>query len=214
MQAHKLILLIGTLGLALMASACDISTPSELNTSKLKVKDQMITETLSAEHVDQSRVVAIARKALRNGNGEVTLTIPYVQGGAVRAEDIGAEYKNAFAAQGVTHVTVAPVAMTDSRDTDKIVASYQSVVAEQADECSRIPGYQGPGNMENYNGYQYGCETQASLAKMIADPTDLLGKQNPSEADSRRNGAIIEPYTLGTPNQPLKGMSASSIGTQ
>jgi type IV pilus biogenesis protein CpaD/CtpE len=92
--------------------------------------------------------------------------------------------------------------------------SYQALVAQQADECGRIPGYQGTESMDNFDSYQYGCETQATLSQMINDPADLLGRQNPPDANSRRNGANIEPYMLGTPNPPLKGMSASTIGTQ
>jgi pilus biogenesis lipoprotein CpaD len=214
MQSYKLILLVGTLGFALTVSACDVTTPSDVNTSKLKVKDQVITETLSADHVDLKHVAAIAQKVTRNGNGEVDLTIPYLQGGMVRAEDLGTAYKDAFARQHVSHVSVALVAMTGSQDADSIVASYQVLTAQQAEGCGRIPGYQGPEDMDNYDGYQYGCETQANLAKEIADPTDLLGKENPTEANSRRNGAIIEPYMLGTPNTPLKGMSASDVGKQ
>ena len=214
MQAYKLILLLGTLGFALTLSACDVTTPSDINTSKLKIKDQIVAETLSASQVDLKSVAAIAPKVLRNGNRELTLTVPYLPGGEAWARDLGEAYGNAFVKQGVRHVSVALLAMTDPQDTKKIVATYQALVAKQAEDCSRIPGYQGPVGMDNYNGYQYGCETQGQLARMIADPTDLLGKKAPSEADSRRNGAIIEPYMAGTPNQPLQGMSASSIGAQ
>ena len=212
MQAHKLILLAGTLGIALMASACDLTTPSQMNTSKLKIKEHVVTETLSADHVDLARVAATAQNVLRNGDKDVTLTIPYLPGGVAKAGDIGAAYKSAFAAQGVTHFSVALVVMTDRQDAEKAVVSYQSQVAMQSGDCVRIPGYQGTEDMDNYGDYQYGCETQAQLGKMVHDPSDLLGKENPPEADSRRNGAIIDPYQAGTPNQPLKGMSASSIG--
>lgn len=215
MQAYRLILVVGTLGALLMASACtpDITTPSDINTSGLKVKDQTVTETFNADHVDLKHVAATARKVLRNGNREVSMTIPYLPpGGEARASDLGAAYKDAFAAQGVTHVSVALVAMTDSEEADKAVVSYQALVAQQADDCSRLPGYQGTESMDNFGTYQYGCETQAALSQMIDDPSDLLGKQNAPAANSRRNGANIEPYMLGTANQPMQGMSASSIG--
>jgi len=214
MQAYKLILLLGTMGFGLMVSACDVTTPSDVNVSKLKVKDQIITETIGTNAVDLKRVALISRKVLRNGNGDVTLTIPYTQGGAIRAGDLGTAYKNAFAAQGVTHVTVALVAMADNQDTDHAVVSFRGLVAKQAEDCGRIPGYQGTEDMDNYDGYQYGCETQGDMARMIDDPSDLMGQENAPEANSRRNGAIIEPYTVGTPNQPLKGMSASDVGKQ
>ena len=214
MQAYKLILLVGTLGISLMVSACDLTTPSEVNTTKLKVQDKMVTEMLSADHVDMAHVSSTARNVIRSGNGDVTMTIPYLPGGVVKAGDLGTAYKSAFAAQGVTHFSIALVAMKDGQDTNNAVVSYQSSVAAQADNCGRIPGYQGTETMDNFDDYKYGCETQAQLGKMVYDPSDLLGKTNPPDANSRRNGAIIDPYQAGTPNQPLKGMSASDIGKQ
>lgn len=214
MQTYRLILLVGMLGVLLMASACtpDITTPSDVNISGLKVKDKTVTELYSTDQVDLKHVAATARNVLRNGNKDVTLNIPYLPGGETRARDLGAAYKDAFAAQGVTHVSVALVAMTDSEDAGTAVVSYQALVAQQADGCGRMPGYQGTETMDGFDSYQYGCETQAAFSQMIDDPSDLLGNQNPPEANSRRDGAIIEPYMAGTPNAPLKGMSASSIG--
>ena len=212
MQIYRLILLVGTLGFALMASACNVTTPSQVNTTKMKVKDQMVTETLSTDHVDLAHVAATSRNILRNDNEEVAMTIPYLPGGEIRAGDLGAAYKHAFEAQGVTHLSVALVAITDSQYAGKAVVSYQALVAVQPNDCMRIPGYQGTESLDNFDSYQYGCEMQLELSEMIDDPSDLLGKLNPPDANSRRNGAITDPYQAGTPNQPLQGMSASSIG--
>jgi len=55
---------------------------------------------------------------------------------------------------------------------------------------------------------------QSNISKMINNPSDLLGTQPVTEADSSRNGAIIDPYMTGKPNQPLKGLQASGIGGQ
>jgi type IV pilus biogenesis protein CpaD/CtpE len=213
MRIHRLIVLGGALGIMLMASACDLTTPSQVNTAKIKVKDKTITEVYSVDHVDLKHVAATARIVLRNGNKEVTMTVPYLPGGGGRAGDLAEAYKAAFAAQGVTHFSAELVAMTDSQDTDKAVVSYETQVAEQPESCSRIPGFAGADSMDDYNDYQYGCETETNLSRMIDDPTDLLGKANPPEANSRRNGPITDPYQSGTPNSPMKGMQASSIGT-
>ena len=212
MQAYKLILLAGALSVTLMISACDPTTPSQVNLSKLHVKDQTVTETYSADHVDLAQVNATADKVLRNGNKDVALTIPYPPGGASAAANMGAAYKRAFAAQGATHVSVALVAMTDSQDADKAVVSHQVLAAVQPGDCGRIPGYQGTDTLDSVEQYQFGCEMQAATGKMIADPSDLLGKAPPSEADSRRNGLIVDPYETAIPNKPIGGMSASSVG--
>lgn len=213
MQTYRLILLMGALGVALATSACDPTTPSEVTATKMQVKDQVITETLSAGHADLTRVPTIAQNILRNGsNVDVTLTVPYISGGYTGAARLGSAYKKAFVKEGVTNFSVALVEMTDSKDTGKAVLSWQGLVASQPDDCGRMPGAgnEGTGNLEDAQGYHYGCETQANIGKMIADPSDLLGKAPNAQADSRRNGTIIEPYEAGKPNQKIGGMSAST----
>ena len=212
MQANRLILLAGTVSIALMVSACDISTPSQVLTAKLAIKNEMVTEIFPSDHVDSSHVEVTARKIMRNGNHDVVMTIPYLPGHGAAAANLGAAYKNAFALQGVTHFTVALVVMNGTEDAGLPVVSYHAAVASQQGGCTRIPGYEGSDNMDEADRYRFGCETQAEFGKMVADPADLLGRAPSSEADSRRNGIIIDPYQAGTPNQPLKGMSASSIG--
>ena len=218
MQAYRLILLVGTLGVALAVSACNdesylnLTTPSQVNTGKMEVKDQMATETLSADHIDQKGVVTVAQHILRNGNEDVTLTIPYLPDGKAQAGYLGAVYQHAFEEQGLTHSSVNMVPVTDSQYAKNVLVSYKTLVASQPKDCGRIPGYQGTETLEGFGDYRYGCEVNATISKMVDDPADLLGKTNPPEANSRRNGAIIDPYQAGTPNQPIKGMQASTVG--
>jgi len=100
MQADKLILLAGVLGLSFATSGCtsglDMSTPSQVNTGKIQVKEQEITETLAADHIDASSVAASAGRILQGNGKNITLTIPYRQGGYVNAVKIGNSYKTAF----------------------------------------------------------------------------------------------------------------------
>jgi type IV pilus biogenesis protein CpaD/CtpE len=201
------------MGFALMTSACDPSTPSEVSAAKIQVRDRAVTEILTTDHVDKASVQAIAAKILHNGDKvDVTLTVPYLSSGYAAAVKLGNAYKSAFAKEGVTHFSVALVQMTDSKDTGKAVVSYQGLVASQPDGCKLLPGsgHQGTGTMEDAQGYQYGCETQANLSKMIADPSDLLGKSPVTAADSNRNGPLAETFLSGKPNGAMGGMSASS----
>ncbi len=212
MQAYRLVFLAGLLGMALSLSACDVSTPSQIQTGKIRVKEQMVTEALDAGHIDQARVSVISRDILRNGKGEVSLTVPYLSGGEYSAREISTSYQEAFQTQGVRHVSVALVPVTERQYADKAVLAYRAMTAIPASDCTRIPGYQGTDNIEELDRYRIGCETQAATARMVVDPTDMLGKAGTQDRDSRRSGAIIEPYSSGVPNQPLKGMQASKVG--
>ena len=212
MQAYRLVSLAGILGVSLLLSACNPTTPSQISTGKMRVREQMVTETLDVRHTETGRVNVIAQNILRNGKGAVTLTVPYTPGGEGDARQKAEAYTSAFAKDGVTNISIALVPVTDPHNADKAVIAYQAMVALPAAGCTRIPGYEGTGSLEDVDHYQFGCESQAMMSKMVVDPTDMLGKAGSQDNDSRRSGSIIDPYKAGTPNQPLKGMQASKIG--
>ncbi len=172
----------------------------------------MITKTINADHVDKNSVAVLSEDILHNGNADVSLTIPYLHGHYAAAVRLGKAYKSAFAAAGVTHLSVAPVIVNDLQDTRHAVVSYQGLVALPPASCTRLPGHDGATSMSDEESYQYGCATQMELSKMIADPSDLLGRKPRTQFDSRRNGQMVDPYMKGTQNKPLQGYQASNIG--
>ena len=214
MRAYRLISFAGLLGMMLSLAACDASTPSLVYTGKLRVREQMVVETLAADKLDSARVREISKNILKRGRSDVTITVPYATGGEPAAKKQGDSYKQAFEKQGVTHVSTVLVPVADSRDADEVIVGYEAVEAVSGNGCNRIPGYQGAENIEAVDQYRLGCETQAVLAKMVADPTDLLGKSSTHDGDSRRSSALMDPYMSGTANKPLEGMKASDIGTK
>jgi pilus biogenesis lipoprotein CpaD len=212
MQIKRLIVFAGMSGIAFALSACSPTTASQVEIGKMRVKEKMVTETLDMRHMDAAKVAILASDIVKNGRSDVSLTVPYLPGAAgAAARARGAEYKHAFTAQGVKNISVAFIPVSDRQYADNAVIAYVGIKAYAAEGCNRIPGYQGGATMDDMEGYSIGCETQAAMAKMIADPSDLLGKAGTPDGDSRRSGTIIEPYRAGTPNQPLKGMQASNI---
>ncbi len=214
MQAYRLKALAGALTVMMCLSACDAATPSQIHTGKIRVKEQMVTEALDAQ-LDLGRVKAIAHDFARNGNGEMVLTVPWFAGNRARqiaAEKQGRVFKSAFEKNGASPVSVATVPVFDKHHTQKVVVSYTALKALPPKDCRRLPGYLGGEDIKTTDQYRYGCDTQAFLSKMIADPSDLLGKDGGQEIDSRRGGATVEAYKAGTRNQPIQGMSASTVG--
>ncbi len=212
MRANRLIFLAGALGLVLMASACDPVIPSRVNTAEMRVRRQVITKTIDAQQLDENSVAVLSESILQNGNPEVSLTMPYMHGRYATAVKMGAAYRRAFAARGVTHFSVAPVIVDDLRDTRDAVLSYHGLVALPSASCTQMPGHEGATNLKDAETYQYGCATQIELGREIANPADLLGQAPRTQFNSRRNGAIIDNYMKGTPNKPLQGYQASNIG--
>ncbi|MFH1158896.1 MAG: CpaD family pilus assembly lipoprotein [Pseudomonadota bacterium] len=217
MRAYRLVSLAGILGAALVLSACDASLPSQVQTGKVRLREQIVTEVLDSSRVDPARVNVLADHVKRNGRGAVTLTVSWLSGDARRAhvaERQGDAYKKAFEKRGVSGVHVATVPVADERYVNKVVVAYQALVALPSGDCGRITGYQGADNLEAIDQYKFGCETQMAVSRMIVDPSDLMGKAGAQDNDSRRAGASVEAYKAGTPNTPMQGFQASSIGTQ
>jgi type IV pilus biogenesis protein CpaD/CtpE len=210
MHKHRLFLLAAVLGLA----ACSPHVPSQVNTGPMRVEKDMMTKTFSAERVDVAQVSAAAQEILSGNGTDPALTIPYMVGQEVTALQMETAYKTAFAAEGISGLSVSLVPVMSAQDADEAVLAWQVLKASAAPGCPRLPGYQGGDDLAEGQRYRFGCEMQASLSRMVADPSDLLGKTTADGGYSRRNGIIIDSYQGGTPQEPMQGFSASGIGGQ
>lgn len=217
MHAYKLVSLAGILSVALVLSACDASVPSQVQTGKIQLKEQVVTETLDSTRIDPARIDVLADHVKRNGKGDVTLTVSWLSGEASRestAKRQGNAYKRALEKRGIFDIHVVTVPVMNERYINKIVMVYRSLVAQPPDDCLRLIGYQGAENLEALEKYQFGCEMQMAVSRMIVEPSDLMGKDGAQDNDSRRAGASVENYKAGTPNKPMQGFQASSIGNK
>lgn len=217
MQRYRLMSMTGALCALLLLPACkaevlDLTSPSSVHTGKIKVKDEMVTGTLSASHVDAARVSATAHGILRSEGREATLTIPYLPGDEDHARKIGNDYRELFASEGVAKLTVDFISVKDPEIAKEAVIVYRALVAAPSAACKSLPGKNGGEIMQDAADYEFRCETQAVVSKMVSDPADLLGRSGSAEGDSRRAGTLQEHHASGTPNDPLKGMSASKVG--
>jgi pilus biogenesis lipoprotein CpaD len=213
-QKTCLIAVLLALSLPLLA-ACDVTAPSQVTTGKIRLSTQTKNIVLPAQAVDKAQVENIAADYARTGKGKVTVLVSYLDGNPVneiKARQRGNAYKNALQRSGLSTVEVNTVSVATPPDAGQAIISYHALTASAPKNCDRITGYQGGDTLDNMKKYPIGCETKSILSQMIADPSDLMGKAGTEKDDSRRAGATVETYKTGTPNQPLKGMQASTIG--
>ncbi len=214
-QMKKLFSMAGILTMALSMSACDMSTPSHLQVNKMVLREKAVAKSLEADHVDMAGVAVIAHDYTNRGKGAMVLNVPYeAHSDAAKkmAQGYGSSYQKAFIKSGVSDVSMVMVPVTDKNDAQKIVITYEALAALPADGCRRLPGHDGPDNMDAVDGYAFGCEMQLQMSKMIANPADLAGRAGVQDNDSRRSGPFTEPYKSGVPNKKIQGYSASGIG--
>jgi type IV pilus biogenesis protein CpaD/CtpE len=196
---------------ALLLSACDVTTPSQVHTGEIQVKDVMKTATVDPAHVSSESVEIISKDYAMNGTGPMRLVVPYQPRSPlekIAAEAEGARYQKAFAAKGVKDFRVSYTATVEPKA--MAVISYMALAAEPPRNCHHISAYYGAAAMKDTEGGQdIGCEIKSAQAQMIARPADLLGTAGVPQDDSRRQGTVVERYKAGTPNPALTGLSAS-----
>ncbi len=203
------------LSATLALSACNMTTPSQLKTGDIRVHTDMKTVALSAVQVDGHAVSQIAEDYRTNGRSQPRITMPYIAGqplSQVAAEKQAADYKRAFAAQGISEVKTDLVAVTDAAYSKTAVVSYNTRQALPPEDCRRITGYQGADTRSDVEKYGMGCEVKTAISRMIVRPDDLLGRDGTEPDDSSRQGAKVQDYKDGKKNEKLDGIQATTIG--
>lgn len=200
----------------LFLSACDVTTPSQVKTGKIELRQGMVTQSLDVRSIDRGTVTALARDYLANGDGPMRMTVAYPAGEMKQQLEIekrGAAYREAFAQNEVKDIRLDFVPVENPAYAGMAVVSYSALKAHAPSGCGRIPGYDGSGTLEQVDKYELGCETKRAMSLMVADTDDLLGVPGTGKAPARRHGAVIETYQDGTPNDRfIENMFASQIG--
>lgn len=204
--------LIGTCCLllaALSVGGCEMSTPSQVETSRIQVEDYMKTVLLPAHDVDMTRVDIAAGDYQRNSKSAPALVVPYLKsrkGGLQEAMRVGRAYRDAFAGFGVTGLRIDYAMTADDEGARNAILAYTATMAHPPKGCKRMPGARGADTRDTTLAYTMGCENDMYLAKMISRPADLIGVAGAPDSPSRREGPMMEGYMSGRTNPALTGL--------
>lgn len=200
-----------TLGLA----ACDVTMPSQVETSHMRLSEETRSIALDAAKPSDDTARRVAKDFRENGRGEQRLVVPYKGGDPLQetqARRHGKEWQAALARSGMPDVDAEYVAVSDTTLLGRAVLSYNVLTALPPEPCGqRLSGYKGGDTLEDMHTYRIGCETKTALSKMIVNPEDLKGRDGTEPGDSRRQGTVVERYMGGEGMEPLDGQTASNI---
>ncbi|MCK7614064.1 CpaD family pilus assembly protein [Roseibium sediminicola] len=134
----------------------------------------------------------------QHGNGSVEILVP--SGGANEAavHSVTPQIRKALQRGGVSgsRISTRTYSVTDASADAPIRLSYARMQAT-AGECGAWPSNIGGGFGENFDYENLGCATQANLATMVANPSDLLTPRASTPADQNRRAVVIENYRKG-----------------
>ena len=211
------------LSAAVLLSGCTSLVESDTWVNKagrVQVGEDQFTDTFETAKLNAATFHAIGDYYDRFGNGTMNVVVSYDPQSRIntraRAETALTNIKNNLIKNGVSDVNGALSAMNGSGDVSTTLISFSAITAEAPKGCGMMPGYNDPSedipNDTNIKApYGYGCTIETLLAKQVARPSDLMGRQGfETNADGRRAERVLSRgYYSDKPNAELDGEKAS-----
>lgn len=214
--------LVAIASLVLLAglTGCSVESESWMNQSRVEVTDDQFTDTIPTSEIDTGVINAIANYHYRYGNGPIAAVVSYDPRSKIntrgKAEAAAAKLRKGFAARGVKEFKVDVASSPATGDASTTLVSFPAVVANAPQDCGMMPGYNNPGDIQSDPGakaqYNFGCTIETLMARQVARPSDLLGKDGfETQSDGRRGERVLSTrgYYGDKPNEDLKGLTAT-----
>lgn len=211
---HDLVfLMVGLVALTLLA-ACEMTAPSHINASPIRVTAQTYSETMPATAFTPETAKLIGKDFRMQGQGPVDVTVVYGLNGTDKkamsdARRIGALLEQ----QGVGPVTLSTLPVNEKGRGYDLMLTFKRVKAHPPADCGGHPADDRAQISGNDNGrfesYRYGCGIDSYVAQQVARPRDLLGSDQMDSPDGSHYGNILKDYRDGKPAKDLKGQTAS-----
>ncbi|MEM9633515.1 MAG: CpaD family pilus assembly protein [Pseudomonadota bacterium] len=160
----------------------------------------------------EGTITAFAVESRRKGNGEVEILVPSGSANEAAVHSVTPEIRRALQRGGVgrSHITTRTYSVQSSGADAPIRLSYARMQAT-AGTCGSWPRNIGGGIGENADYENFGCATQANLAAMVDNPSDLLTPRASTPADQQRRAVVLENYRTGevTASDYIEGVGAA-----
>lgn len=216
---HKILLSLSAVALL---TGCSVESETWVTSERVSIQQDQFTDTFETAKLNGAMVHAVADHYARFGNGPLKMVVSYdtqskvnTRGNAQNAANIiqSALYKN-----GVRDVQMALSEMRGSGDVSTTLISFNAITASAPKGCGgMMPGYDNPSaDIPNDTAikppYKYGCTVESLLARQVARPSDLMGKQGfETNSDGRRAERVLSTrgYYGDKENKKLSGETAS-----
>ena len=147
----------------------------------------------------------------QQGNGAVEILVPSGSANEAAVHAVTPQIRAALQKGGVSksRISTRTYPVQDPSADAPIRLSYPRMQAT-AGECGSWPENIGGHFNRNTDYENFGCATQANLAAMVANPSDLLTPRASTPADQARRATVIEKYRKGevTASDYVEGVGA------
>lgn len=159
----------------------------------------------------EGTITAFAVESRRKGDGAVEILVPSGSANEAAVHAVTPEIRQALQRGGLgrSRITTRTYSVQNAGADAPIRLSYARMKAT-AGTCGSWPRNIGGGVGENVDYENFGCATQANLAAMVDNPSDLLTPRASTPADQQRRAVVIENYRTGeiTASDYIEGVGA------
>lgn len=144
-------------------------------------------------------IASFASGYLRYGHGALILSTPEGSGNAETATRTSNAARTALMDAGVSYAAIAASGYDASGQAGApVIVSFARFEA-RAPECAPLWEQDLAHQSDNRPWESFGCATQANLAALVEDPSDLLQPREEDPRDSNRRSTVFEAYRQGQP---------------
>lgn len=144
-----------------------------------------------------AKIMAYAREAHHAGTGVVYVLVPSGSANADAARWYSKKIRSVLVAGGLSsrNIVRQGYPVDDPKDIAPIRLTYYRMTAS-VHECNRYPD--NLASKSSNRGYKdFGCATQSNLARMVANPSDLIYPRRFDPSDPMRRSTVFDKYRAG-----------------
>jgi type IV pilus biogenesis protein CpaD/CtpE len=194
----------------LAVSGCSMEYDTNIPQKRVRLESGPAYKTMPAAAVDEATLHDFAAEYLRFGDGPVELTVSYdprsKTNTAMNASDHAARIGSRLRTLNVPQVSSSILPVNALGEEAHVMMRYESTTAHAPEGCDYMGGLEGKATGA-YMDYEYGCTTEMLLARQIARPKDLAGRDGMSAGDGRRQALTVDGYRRGQTPPTLSGYS-------
>lgn len=194
--------IILSLSAVALLSGCSVESETWVSQAgRVEVHEDQFTDTFETAKINKGTLHAIGDYYDRFGNGPMNVVVSYDPQSKINsltyAQTSLHAIQTGLSKAGVADLRGTVSAMRGSGDISTTLISFPAITAAAPKGCGMMPGYDDPSaNIPSDTNikppYGYGCTVESLLAKQVARPSDLLGKQGfETNGDGRRAERVL-----------------------
>lgn len=199
----------GCLTAMLGLTACSFNQPTAVTASKIQLTRDAYRQTIPTAAANDELLIALSENYRSYGYGPADIAVTYDPSSrvntAMRATNNASRIASTLKAYKVPLSEVDILPIQDQGDTSLTLISYDQVNAQAPDNCYLMGGLDGnPTGLDN--DYPIDCTIKTLMARQIANPKDLAGREGVAPSDGRTHTTTVGGYRSGEPLDPLSGI--------